>query len=189
MPINRRLTVVIALLIIALAISLIDNAVQFTDRERLINQRLSLANELKNQIAMARQQLYPSPASANDIATGKDILAIPLEFHGRRVQIVPYDSELADSGWVVIDLPFALLAQVPNLDITLFYRVQNSERDHEQTIYPLQSAKDCLNSRKQRLEIPVSGHLSSLCGLRFNHENGTSWSFRIEDSKLIWKES
>lgn len=188
MPTKRRLTFVITLLIIVLAISLVYNAVQFTDRHRLINQRLALENELRNQREMARQQLHHSPASVTDIQTGKDLLAIPQEFHHRRVQIVPYDKKLADSGWLVIDLPSGLSFQLSDLDLTLFYRDPSGEKNHERAL-PDQNAESCFNGAKQRLEIPVHRHLSSLCRLRLSHENGTSWGFRIEDSKLIWEEN
>lgn len=189
MPTKRRLIVVIALFAIALAISLIYNAVQSTTKARLSSQNQSLEKELKNLKEFVRKELYPLPASAADITTGKDILTISQELHQRHVQIVSCDMILADSGWLVIDLPFGFLSQVPNLDITLFYRDQNGEKDQERTIYPVQSAKDCFNGEKQRLEIPVSRHLSSLCSLSLIHKNGTSWSFNIVDSKLVWKEN
>ena len=188
MPTIRRLTVLIALLVIALAISLICNGIQSTSKARLDFQNQSLENELKNQRKMARQQLHPSPASATDIQTGLDIVAIHQKLHQRPVQIVIYDQELADSGWLVINLPYDLSSYFFDLlDITLFYRDQNGERDHERAIFPTQRAKDCFNGTKQRLEIPVSRHLSSLCSLRFIHANGTSWNFSIIDSKLVYQ--
>lgn len=189
MPANRRSTIVVALLIIVLAISLIYNGIQSTAKTKLSSQNQSLGKELENLRGFVQKELYPAPASVTDITKGKDILAIPLELNHRPVQIVYYNLELADSGWLVIDLPFRVISQVPDLDITLYYRDQDDEKNPKRAIYPTSSAKDCFNQAKQRLEIPVSQHLSLLCGLRLSHENGASWSFRLEDSKLVWKEN
>lgn len=187
MQTNRRYTIVIFLLVVVLAVSLFYNGIQSTAEARLRYQNRSLERDIESLRETARQKLYPAPASPVDIKIGQSALAIPHELHKRQIQIIPYDRQLTDSGWLVIDLPFGLISQIPHLDITLFYRDQNGEKDHERAIYLIQSAKDCFNLDKQRLEIPVPQHLSSLCRLRLLHENGTSWSFSIEDSKLIWK--
>ena len=189
MPRNRRLTVVIALFAIALAISLFYNTVQSIAKARLSYQNRSLERDIESLRETVRQELYPSPASVTDIQMGKYVLAIPQQLHNRRVQIVPYDKKLADSGWLVINLPPNISFQVAALDITLFYRDQNGEKNHEWAVYPIQSAKDWFNEEKQRLEILVPRHLSSISRLRFIHKNGIPWDFSIEHSKLIWKEN
>lgn len=180
----------VAVLAIVLAISLFYNVVQWTARAnaqaKLISQNQSLENEVNDLKKILRQSAGPSPASPADIKIGKDILAIPQWLHNRKIQIIPYDKQLIDSGWVVIDWPTRLSFEVQNLDLELFYR---RSENLEGTIYFIPSAKTCFNQEKQRLEIPVPRHLSSLSRLRFDHKSGISWNFSIEDSKLVLRQN
>ena len=186
MPTNRRLRVANTLLIIVLVISFISNAVQLTGRKELSVRNQSLEKELKGLQELVKKELNPSPASASDIQIGRDILTIPQKLNRRKIQTIFYDKETGDSGWLLIDLASPFDFHTPDMNVILYS--QGEGKNPEQVVLPIQSVKAFYNDEKQRFEIPVPKHLSTLCRLRLFHSSGVCWDFTIRNSQLIWED-